>query len=365
MSHADDHQSDQLNDAARDAMLAGREARYDHLEKILIEYPRAAKILSEIAFIHRHAHRAAEMRGLLITGPKGAGKTTLIDVYINTFAPDYGAETIKRPIMFATVPSRATADGLASALLYGLGDPRWANGNLNNKTTRIHEFLRRCETRPLILDEIQHFQDGQNLNHIEDAARWLKILLKDKQVKLACVFVGLEGWTDKLMRANAGQLGRLFTDEYVLAPLKWDETGGLKTNEFRIFLDELDAQLPFDARAGLVDEDLAWRCHVATGGLVNYVMKLIRRAGYLAIDLDRPCVDRALLAEAYDKELAKGRRGIPNPFDGDERPELPLPADADAERAEIAGVGRRPGRRKAKGVTAGSKEQVEQLLPSE
>lgn len=361
MSHADDQHGDQRPDAARDAKLAGREARYDHLEKILIQYPRAAKILSEIAFIHRHAHRAAEVRGLLVTGPKGAGKTTLIDVYINDFAPDYGAETIKRPIMFATVPSRATADGLASALLYGLGDPRWASGNLNSKTMRIHEFLSRCETRLLILDEIQHFQDGQNLNHIEDAARWLKILLKDKQVKLACVFVGLEGWTDKLMRANAGQLGRLFTDEYVLTPLKWDERRGLKTNEFRIFIDELDAQLPFDARAGLVDEDLAWRCYVATGGLVNYLMKLIRRAGYLAIDLERPCVDRALLAEAYDRELAKGRRNIPNPFDGDERPELPIPADADAERAEI---GKRTRRRKAKGATPASKEQVEQILPS-
>jgi len=336
-------------DAAGEGGAAGRwtvaEERYDMLERILIRYPRWNTILDEIAFMHRHAHRAAEPRCLMLIGQKGAGKTTLTDVYAAPYiAAPYG-DTMRRPVMFATVPARATPKGLAAALLQGLGDPRWALGSLDNKTLRLHDYLRRCETRLLILDEIQHFEEGRNASDVEEAARWLKILIKDKSVKLACVMVGLENRTDKLLQANDGQLGRLFGDPYVLHPLEWVNSPDINDNEFRGFLDEVEAQLPFPQLSGLAEEELALRCYVATNGLVNWVMRLVRRAGYLAVDLGRERIELDLLAEAFDKELAGERRGIPNPFDGPP-PAAPPPADKEEEHAVLAGTNRRGGRRK-------------------
>src|SRR5206468_3214432 len=101
-------------------------------------------------------------------------------------------------------------------------------------------------------------------------------------VKLACVLVGLEGQTDQLMQANDGQLGRFFSDPYVLKPLVWDDGDGLNSNEFRCFLGVVDELLPLGGRSHLAGVDIAWRCYVASDGLINYLMRLVRRAAYLA-----------------------------------------------------------------------------------
>ena len=93
-----------------------------------------------------------------------------------------------------------------------------------------------------------------NSRHKEEKEKntWLKILIKDKSVKLACVMVGLQNRTDKLLQANDGQLGRLFGDPYVLHPLEWVDSPDINDNEFRCFLDEVEAQLPFPQLSGLL-----------------------------------------------------------------------------------------------------------------
>lgn len=335
-----------LTPEARRAEMDAREDRYDQIERILIQYPRWNAILDEINFIHRHAFRSAEPRGLLLVGPKGAGKSTLLDVYAETYPPDLSGEIIKRPIVIATVPSRATPDALASALLSGMEDPRWDKGSLANKTLRLMEYFRLCETRLLMLDETQHFEDRGSDYVLEEGARWLKNLIKDKQVRIAVVFVALEGHTTKLMQANDGQLGRLFGTPHLLSPLAWVESKCVEDNEFRCFLDEVELGLPFTQRSNLIDVELAWRCFVATEGVVNWIMKLIRRAAYIAVDLGRDHIDIDILHEAFSKELAGELLGIPNPFEGS-RPVLRAKSQAHyVPAAQLEGKPRKPKQKK-------------------
>jgi hypothetical protein len=63
--------------------------------------------------------------------------------------------------------------------------------------------------------------------------------------------------------------------------------------------------------------ELAWRLYVASGGLVSYLMALIRAATYLAIEQKQENLDAELLAQAFDLRLAGQRRHLSNPFRGE------------------------------------------------
>jgi len=330
-----------MTDADLEAERASRQARAPRLERILVRFPGQQRVIEEINFAFEHAPHSVETRGIEVVGPKGAGKSTISKV-VAAQHPTYRGEdgTIRRPVMLATVPANATPLFLAANLLKGMQDPLWAKGNLQTKTSRLIDALRKSETQLLMLDEIQQFQDGASPHVLEAGVSWLKNLLKDNEVKFACVVLGLEGQTSTLMTANSGQLGELFGDSYVLGPLPWVDTTDLEKNTFRVFLDELDRLLPFPSRSNLAEEELAWRCYVATGGSIRHLMRLVRYAGHQAIGRGESALTTEGLSVAFDRVIAGERAGIPNSFNGPQ-PELPTKANANVERNVVTGAAKR------------------------
>jgi hypothetical protein len=72
--------------------------------------------------------------------------------------------------------------------------------------------------------------------------------------------------------------------------------------------------LPLAERSHLSDSEVAFRIYYATGGVLGYVMELIRHASNLAISRSMKRLDHELLAEAYD-EILSVRRNLPlDPF---------------------------------------------------
>src|SRR5712692_3251458 len=55
------------------------------IERVFIKYPRLKKLHSKIEFCRDFSKIAAEPECMLITGTKGAGKTTLIEWYASDF----------------------------------------------------------------------------------------------------------------------------------------------------------------------------------------------------------------------------------------------------------------------------------------
>jgi hypothetical protein len=100
-----------------------------------------------------------------------------------------------------------------------------------------------------------------------------------------------------------------------LDPFGW-ETPAQQT-EYRAFLRYLDELLPLAERSHLSDSEMAFRIYCATGGIIGYVMKLIRRASVLAITRSMNRLDHELLAEVYDERLSSGRSDQINPFRAD------------------------------------------------
>jgi hypothetical protein len=301
-----------------EAMTAGSELaslanaeRIDRVERLFITFPRLARIREKIAYCHQHSKVAAEPECLLITGQTGAGKTTLCQAYARQFPRRPTGAGIAVPVLSTSIPVPATAKSLATRLLVALGDPLAERGTTVSQTLRLLGLIRECGVELIILDEFQHFIDRDSNHILLTVANWLKDLLNEAGIPM--ILTGMP-YSDIILQANA-QLERRFQMRERLDPFSWESAA--QQAEFRTFLHYLDESLPLAERSYLSEGETAFRIYCATGGIIGYVMKLIRRATVLAINRALRKLDRELLAEVYDERLSSGRGDQLNPFRAD------------------------------------------------
>ena len=280
------------------------------VEKIFIRYPRLKALYTKIDFCRTYSKIAAEPECLLITGTQGAGKTTLIKWYAVDFTIRELPEKRIVPILIVTVPAPATVKNLASEMLKAIGDPAADRGTISSITLRLRKFLVDCEVELIILDEFQHFDDRHSKAVLKIVSDWLKNLLN--QTKVPIVLVGMPGCESVLDAKGNEQLRRRFSNREQIEPFRWK--GSNEIQEFRQLLKNVDEALPLLEDSHLADLTTAFLIYKATDGVINYVMKLLRRASRMAIERGVEKVDHSILAAAYEELLAKEFTHRPNPF---------------------------------------------------
>lgn len=285
--------------------------RIQLVESILVSFPRHDRVCEKIAYCHDHSKVAAEPECLLVTGPTGAGKTTIREIYARRYPRRRTQEGAHIPVLSTSIPVPASPKSLVTRLLAALGDPLADRGTTVGQTLRLAHLLKACGVELIILDEFQHFIDRESNHILLTVANWLKDLLNETNVPV--VLMGMP-YSDVILRANA-QLERRFGAVDRIEPFGWDTPGGQA--EFRTFLRFVDGALPLEAISGLCDQEMARRVHFASGGVVGSCMKLIRRAAVLAITRGLVRVDIDLLAEVFDERFAARAGKGPNPFRAD------------------------------------------------
>ena len=278
--------------------------------RIRVWYPRMKAIYADI-------ERAFEMNSLTpdpeciaLLGRFRTGKTTIVNSFCKQHPRCLQIETTSVPVLKAVVPAKATMSNMLTALLDGLGDPLAGRGSIGTKFHRLQQFIIDCGVRMIILDEASHFVDRDSERVLHDVSNTLKNLVKSHNV--ACILVGLP-YTEEVLRVNE-QFGSLFGDPRSLEPFQWDETQPDTISEYRMFLRQVEQQLPLPKRTFLASREIAWRCFVASYGKVGYIMRLLRRAAENAVRDELPSLSLPLLHSAFEVTLAGNRRGIANPF---------------------------------------------------
>lgn len=276
-------------------------------EKLFIHHPRMRQAQRMMERCRTWSLGAQEPYCLLVIGPTGVGKTTLIKDYLknNPRTDTDVATTI--PVLDAIIPAPASMKGMAVELLTKLGDPMAQRGTLNQQTWRLRKLLQACGVQLIVLDEFNHFIDRDNERVLRTVADWLKVLIDTTGIPV--VLVGTPN-SRSVLDANE-QLRRRFGTQERLEPFHWEGDG---RDHFRRFLKEVDERLPLPERSGLDGADMAFRFFCASAGTIAPVMKIVRKATHLALDAGMARLELPLLARAYAED--PGDPDGPNPFVG-------------------------------------------------
>ncbi|MDE1713576.1 TniB family NTP-binding protein (plasmid) [Chromobacterium amazonense] len=286
-------------------------------EKLKIEpiyHRRFRYAMFKLAELHHHRRAHDVGGGMLLIGPSGAGKSTLAKEYERKYPRSFEKQRTHIPVQYVKVPSSPTVKSLAGAILEAIGDHRSHRGTAPEKTTRLLEFIKRCDIEILLLDEFQHFFYSPSVTAFRDITDWLKSFLDSS--RLGIVGFGLS--TAELIIRSNEQLSRRFSPSIPMDPFSLEDEADF--NEYRGLLKAIESCLPIESEIPLYEANLARRIHTASFGLLDYTIKLLdgavseaNKAGLHTLSLD-------VLAAGFREHVWNNGPDILNPF----HPESPI-----------------------------------------
>lgn len=286
--------------------------RKELIEKLFINHPSFERCFNKIKECHEHSKISVEPLCCLITGEPGVGKTTLCTKYEEAHPRVELNEKTRIPVLVSRIPIPTTTKNMVTALLKSIDDPLADKGTAYTKTTRLFDFIEKCEVEMLILDEFHHVIDRDSNRVIYEVSDWLKQLINETKIPIA--LVGLPH-SIRILEAN-DQLNRRFALKDRLVNFEWidkkKDKGSNNDNDFRYFLKAVDKSLPLAEHSNLAGSLVAYRMWKATQGNVNRTMKIIRYAARLTLEAGQEKITLEFLKIAYEKMF--GSEDQDNPF---------------------------------------------------
>lgn len=234
-----------------------------------LHHRRFKAAMFQIAELHLRRRTYGAGGGLLLTGLSGAGKSTIVRSYCGEFPRQHQADRTHIPVLLVSVPPSPTARSLAGAILEAMGRKKVYRATAPEKTSMIYELFAKCGVEMVILDEFHHLFYTPTVTAFRDVTDWLKNFLEDTKVGL--VGCGLPT-AEHVVNSNE-QLARRFSERIRISPFSLENEEDF--HEFRGILKAFGSALPLSAETPLHEANLARRFHVASYGLLDYVVKIL------------------------------------------------------------------------------------------
>lgn len=248
--------------------------------------------------------------GIFITGESRSGKTRIAVEFEARYPASRDAASQIVPVLRVEVPSKPTVKGVASEMLAAFGDPLPEKGNEQDRTRRLLKYIKACNTRMILIDEIQHFVDkNANYKVIHHLTDWLKRLLN--QSKTVIVVTGLP-YAEAFLNQNEQLRGR-FNCTLHLPRFDWSDKNS--RGEFLGLLDGFESLLNerFSTPA-IGSDEMGYRFYLASGGLTGYVFNILRQSAWIAIDDGRTNILLEDIDSAYKKVVSHIDQHTVSPF---------------------------------------------------
>ncbi|KEO65604.1 hypothetical protein J103_32790, partial [Burkholderia pseudomallei MSHR5855] len=175
---------------------------------------------------------------------------------------------------YVIVPAVPTVRSLAEAILIALGEIPQVGQSSARLTEQIVKLVHGCGVEIIMLDEFQHFVEGDRRS-LRQVANWLKVLLD--RLPAAVVLAGLPSLLG-VLRVN-GQLRRRFSRVTEIRRFDVNTQEGAQT--FIGVMQALAKDMPLPMM-DIADRQVAMKLYYASAGLVDYMCKLLNGAYQIA-----------------------------------------------------------------------------------
>lgn len=273
-----------------------------------LPHRRYKEAMCAIAELHQCRRLHGLGGGLLITGPSGVGKSTVVKAYQSLFQREHQPGRTYIPVLRVSVPPSPTSRSLAGAILLALGQKNAHRGTAPEKTDKIYELFPPCGVEMLLFDEFHHLFYAPTLNAFRDVTDWLKNFLEATKVGMAGC--GLSA-AEAVVNSNE-QLARRFSARIPITPFAFDQTEDFQ--EFRGILKAFESLLPLPVEVPLYEANLARRFHVGSYGLLDYVVKILEGGVAAATSAGLERLDLPAFAAGFRNRVWRDVPDRLNPF---------------------------------------------------
>lgn len=284
------------------------------LGHLIYGHSRFDKAMEEVAKLHYSQITHQLGGGIVITGPSGVGKSTLIRNYVKHFPSTREGKIAITRVLLVTLPSSATAHGLLTAIFDALGYPNPSRTDLADKTSKLIKLLAMYQVEMIVIDEFQHAFYSRTLGDNRQLIDTLKNILTLS--KVACVLVGLPE-TEDVIFSNE-QVARRHSLRIELSRFNFEIEEDF--SEFRAIVKAYQAALPIDTEVPLHEANLARRLIIASDGILDYLSRLLSKSVEIAGLADLTQLDLSVFSVAFREVVWPSVPDKLNPF----HPESPL-----------------------------------------
>lgn len=284
------------------------------LHEVRMQHRRYDMAMAAIAKLHLRQQTHHDGGGLLIFGPSGVGKSTVLKTYASHFPILVkGSQTII-PVLKVTCPSSATANGLVSAMFDAMGFPVPSRGDLAEKTIKLAKLMRMYQVEVMLLDEFHHAYYSRSLAEFRQLIDTVKNIMNDTQV--ASVLAGLDE-INQVISTNE-QLARRHSEKMEISTFQLNDEEDFK--EFRAVLKSYEENLLIPPEIPLYEANLARRFLIASDGNFGYVRRLLEKSVEIAAIAEMQQMNQSVYAVAFREYIWKEVPDRLNPF----HPDSPL-----------------------------------------
>lgn len=295
---ADEESSRAMNDVMTDV-----EAKFD---EIYLNYPRHKQMQLAIDRIRLHGIKVRgmgrPMRGLLVTGPTGSGKTTGIEEYVAHLIREGAYADGKMPVLYLRLRKKVTVMKLLRAILAKFGDRHARRRDEDELIEQVRNCIERAGVEVIVIDECQHLRNKSTDNL--EVTDQLKTFLDDCIAPV--VFVGVAD-AQEMFDENLQLAGRC-ADPVKLTPLNPANSSDVAL--LTKFLELLDKQMvarQLTGHSSSLGSPYNVAClHLASAGVIGQAYRIVRAALLIATSRG------ALFVETYDLSLAVERWAMRN-----------------------------------------------------
>lgn len=270
----------------------------DCVDRILIPSATFQSAISRLEQFFNSSMTAVEPLGIALLGESRSGKSRVIDVLMQNHPPKRDRDGLHVPLIKLTTPAKPTVKSFIEEMLYAIGD-RVKNGRdtENTKTERLKILLKKAGTTLVVVEEFQHFYDKSSRKVQHHLCDFLKNLLEETKIFL--VVVGLPSAVH-VINQNEQLSGRMLCAIH-MQRYSWSNKNS--QHEFLRILKGFERALEGFKLPSISSENIAFRFFCASGGLIGYVVKILKQAVWDAVDDKRNEITMRDLEVAFDKAV--------------------------------------------------------------